>query len=108
MELADVTVSSIEASKIKGIGPWTLKALKVIHEPDGDVFLVEDYYIRQRLSELKGLGKTCTASAAKKLARESTEWAGNLTMISNFLWRIKSSGIQKIIDCEPLDRDDFL
>lgn len=104
-EIEEATAESIEEAKIKGIGPWTLKALKIIDGSEPDIWLGEDYWLRQRLSELKELDHVCSLSESKKI---SLEWKGNRTAISNFLWRIRSSGVQKFLRKEELNREDFI
>ena len=94
-------------SKVNGIGPWTIKSIRLLIIPvngNDQIFLYEDSYIRKRLSELYGM-KTLTQANAKKIG---SAWNQYQSMFSKFLWRIKKEGIQKLTMQMPLTQDDFL
>lgn len=100
--------------QIKGVGPWTLKSIRLMlntsdsissgDRRNGSIFLYEDSWVRSRLKELYGL-QSLSTSQAKKIG---LEWANYQTCLSKFLWRIKPSGIQKIRSKLLLSRDDFV
>ena len=89
---------------IKGIGNWTIKGLQIMNNLNDNVFLYEDYWIRQRLSELVKSIKILTQSECKNLYKNNN----NLTNISKFLWRINKKGTSKILSGLELTRDDFV
>jgi 3-methyladenine DNA glycosylase/8-oxoguanine DNA glycosylase len=97
-----LTIEKLE--NLKGIGPWTIKSLKIMNNFDNNIFLYEDYWIRQRLSELVKSNKILTQSECKKIFINST----NCSEISMFLWRIKKSGTFQIINNLELTKDNFL
>jgi 3-methyladenine DNA glycosylase/8-oxoguanine DNA glycosylase len=90
---------------IKGIGPWTMKALRIMNYSSNE-FLYEDYWIRQRLSEILSNSKILTQSECKKFIGQIK--LNNLGEISKFLWRINRKGTKKFVLNEDLSRDDFL
>ena len=92
----------ISPKEISGIGPWTMKGVKILMQTDSDVNLYEDAYIRKRLSEYIGL-------TSPKECREFIASAkGNETAVSYFLWRITPNGIRRVKSGEELTRDNFL
>jgi 3-methyladenine DNA glycosylase/8-oxoguanine DNA glycosylase len=94
-----------DLTKIKGIGVWTIKAVKILMNEDLDVSLEQDYYIRKMLSELYGYKKVITETEARKILQT---WNGNRSQISYFLWRLKFESIEKILENVKLERHDFL
>lgn len=90
--------------KIKGVGTWTIKSIRLILTDDHDIFLHEDSYIRSRLAELYNLN-SLTLTQAKDIGYS---WHQYRSTISMFLWRIKKAGIEKIKSGEILLREDFL
>lgn len=104
LELNNIlTIETLQ--NIKGIGIWTIKSLKIMNNLDDNVILYEDYWIRQRLSELVKSNKILTQSECKKLFTGSST---NLSEISKFLWRITKNGTHKIINNLELSKNDFL
>lgn len=93
-----------ELKKIKGIGIWTIKSLHIMNNLSNNILLYEDFWIRQRLTELTNSNKILTQSECKKLFND----LNNLSEISRFLWRITKKGTYKIINNMQLTRDDFL
>ena len=98
----NLTIDNLQ--QIKGIGPWTIKSLKIMNNLDDDIFLYEDYWIRQRLSELVKSDKILTQCECKK----NMSGYKNLSNISKFLWRINKKGTHKILNNEELNKDDFV
>lgn len=94
--------------EIKGIGIWTIKSLKILNDLDNETFLSEDYYIRQRLSELVKSECILTSKECQEIA--SKYWdKREFTLVSKFLWRIKPEGINIILKEErKLEKHDFL
>jgi DNA-3-methyladenine glycosylase II len=99
---ADIELTDI--SSIKGIGPWTINAIKILHQMDTNIFLSEDSWIRKRLSQIMGLPTVLTKNQLDKF----TENWEHKTQISLFLWRLQNSGVDKMIRCKSLTRDDFV
>jgi len=97
-----LTIENLE--NIKGIGPWTIKSLKIMNKLDDNVFLFEDYWIRQRLSEIVKSDKILTQSECKKYVNNYK----NLSDVSRFLWRINKNGTRKILNNQELERSDFV
>ena len=105
-QLAQIDTKDVEAyAKIKGVGPWTIKGAKLLAGLDDHIILYEDKWIRQRVGQIIG----------KKMASESevrnmfeTVWKGNESLMSYFLWRIKSSGVTKLMRNQSLERSDFV
>jgi 3-methyladenine DNA glycosylase/8-oxoguanine DNA glycosylase len=94
-----------DLTKIKGIGVWTIKAVKILMNEDPDVSLEQDYYVRKILSRLYGYQKVITETEARKILQT---WNGNRSQISYFLWRLKETAIEKILENQKLERHDFL
>lgn len=94
-------------AKINGVGQWTIKGLKILFNLDSRIILYEDKWIRKRLAELHQLPPrtVLTPIQAKDLFKP---WEGYETLMSYFLWRIKPTGINRIIQRQPLTRDDFV
>lgn len=97
-----LTITNLE--EIKGIGPWTIKSLKIMNNLDDNIFLYEDYWIRQRVSELLKSEKILSQANCKKLFSNSQ----HLSDISRFLWRINSNGTIKMLNGEELIKNDFI
>jgi 3-methyladenine DNA glycosylase/8-oxoguanine DNA glycosylase len=95
-------------SNIKGIGPWTIKSLKIMFDlkfdPSENEFLFEDLWIRKRVSELLKIEKVITQSECKNISN----CIKNKRIKSIFFWRIKPEGIKKILKNENLKREDFV
>lgn len=102
IEEENLTITSI--SKIKGIGPWTIKSLKILNDESG-IFLSEDYWIRKRLKELYNKEKIPSIKEAELLVKDVD---CDKSHISKFLWRIKPQGIEKIKNNINLEKNDFL
>lgn len=98
----DLTVDNI--AKLKCIGDWTIKSLKILNKLDDELFLFEDYWIRQRLSELLQSKTILSQQECKKLTKTWTD----KSKISRFLWRINKNGTHKIINNANLERTDFV
>lgn len=94
-----------EIEKIKGIGPWTIKCIKIMFDIEDDIFLYEDLWIRKRLSELLSCDKTLSPKECNQL---SSSWKGYRTLVSKFLWRIKPEGITAIKNNKILKENHFL
>lgn len=94
-----------DLTKIKGIGIWTVKAIKILMNVDPDISLEQDYYIRNNLTLLYGYKKVMTETEARKILQT---WRGNRTQISYMLWRLKPEGIMKIFEEQKLDKYDFI
>lgn len=92
-------------AKISGVGPWTIKGVKILCGLDDHVILHEDRWIRKRLAELIGRSGEVTQAEAKQLFEQ---WKGHESLMSMFLWRIKPSGIQKWRSGTTLTKDDFI
>lgn len=90
---------------IKGIGPWTIKCLKIYFELDNDIFLSEDLWIRKRVTELT---ENDTVLTQKECENASKNWSGYRTQVSKFFWRIKPSGITALLNNDELNYDHFL
>lgn len=106
LKIENLTLDKI--SKIKGVGPWTLKALQILTDANDDLFLSEDYYIRQRFSELIQSNKILTTKQLDNYIVKFPNWIGQKTVISRFFWRIKPEGIIHLLQTLTLTRDDFL
>jgi 3-methyladenine DNA glycosylase/8-oxoguanine DNA glycosylase len=96
---------------VKGIGPWTISGLKVLtqfvnNNTSKTVSLHMDKWIRQRVSEL--VGKPSILSEKDVLFIFNSTWPNHQTLMSYFLWRIKSSGITKMLTGVELTQDDFV
>ena len=96
-KLEDITEKKLIS--IKGIGPWTIKAWKLMMNKKGNVILDTDKYILARCKEL------CNETSLTFLNDKDDEDKRN---IINFLWRIKPEGIIKIKNQLELTRLDFL
>ena len=94
-----------DLTKIKGIGVWTIKAVKILMNEEPDVSLEQDYYVRKVLSGLYGYQKVITETEARKILQT---WNGNRSSVSYFLWRLNFSSIEKILENRKLERHDFL
>ena len=106
LELCELSSSNedmiSQASKIKGIGPWTIKGANLLSNHP-NVNLYEDSYIRSRLSEY--LKQTISQSQCKSLISECHP---NESEVSYCLWRITKKGIKSILNNKPLTKEDFL
>ena len=101
IKLSDI--KEIFTKKIAGVGPWTINALK-IYNGVSNIFLANDKWIRNRLSQLNGIAKL-TEKEAKNLIKN---WDIDKSLLTRFLWRIKESGVSKILSNKQLDKEDFL
>lgn len=105
-KLADIPEGNIEEyQQVDGVGPWTIKGLKILAGLDQKIILFEDKWIRQRLSELVDHDKILPERVVKDIF---SHWPGNESMMSYFFWRIQPSGIRKLKSGENLIRDDFV
>jgi 3-methyladenine DNA glycosylase/8-oxoguanine DNA glycosylase len=97
-----------QISKIKGIGPWTIKGLKIMFNIEPDLFLFEDYWIRSRMTELVSteIKPICMSSSNANIL--SSHWKGYRTLVSLFFWRIKPEGISALKNGIPLTQDYFI
>ena len=102
IDAEDLSINYLE--QLKGIGPWTIKSLKIMNG-EKNLFLEEDYWIRKRLKELFNLDKVPTIKESKKIVEHINCDKSELT---RFLWRIKPNGIVKVKNNEELVREDFL
>ncbi|CAH6418872.1 DNA-3-methyladenine glycosylase [uncultured virus] len=89
---------------VRGVGSWTIKGLQIIFNLGPNVILYEDKWIRKRLGEMIGQGEV----TEKRAAELFKTWPGQESLMSYFLWRIQPSGIQKLLQNEPLLRADFV
>jgi 3-methyladenine DNA glycosylase/8-oxoguanine DNA glycosylase len=103
-ESEDLETNLQRLSQVRGVGPWTLKSIRLMLSDDTHIFLYEDSYIRTRLAELYGV-TSLSQSQAKNIA---LAWCEYQSYLSKFLWRIKKSGITKIKLQMPLLKEDFL
>lgn len=90
-------------SNIKYVGPWTIKALKILNNLDDEQFLSEDYWIRQRVARLFNM----TTLSKKECDDKISNWTKK-SLVSRFFWRILVSGIEKMQDGEKLTEEDFV
>lgn len=84
-------------SQIKGIGPWTIKAVKIMTYSDEEIALYEDGYIIKNL----------VLYGYKGSIKDFFNQYKQKSLISRFLWRIKPQGIIKIKKGTDLLREDF-
>ena len=95
-----------EISLMKGIGPWTIKGTKLLSGlADAYTSLYEDSYIRKRIKEYLGLTILPTIAQTKKMFEEL---GPNQRSVTIFLWRIKPSGIKKLLEVKELNTIDFV
>lgn len=107
IEVATIPNLTIESLiNIKGIGPWTIKALKILMDSDPNVFLNEDLWIRKRMSELCNSKKVLTPFELTHISNKIP--TTNLTQISRFLWRLKPEGVVNLLNGRELTRQDFI
>lgn len=112
-ELENSKLRLDEIRNISGIGDWTYNALIIMghtssNQEDSNIFLKEDAWIRKRLAQLVyGKPKSINQKEADTLITDQKEPL-NKTKMSQFLWRIKESGINKIRDNKQLLREDFI
>ena len=92
-----------DLSKIEGIGPWTLKGLQIMTYIEPDVFLYEDAFIRKHIRKLFG---NLTLRQIQKLS-QTPVWAGQRSLVSRFLWRLRDSGALKLIQGENITPEDL-
>lgn len=102
--MSNLSVDNLD--HIKGIGPWTIKALKVLTNSDPNVFLSEDLWIRKRFSELVGTRTLSSKELDEMMGNSDTN--SNLTQVSRFLWRLKPENVQKLVQSQELSREDFV
>jgi len=94
--------------KIKGIGPWTIKATKIMTYSDDNIDLYEDLWIRKRMSEVYDI-----QSSQRACKEVFDNFKGKKSQLSRFLWRIKPQSIDKVRKCLSenvflLVKDDFI
>lgn len=112
LEVCKVSPLTFESlAKIKGVGPWTIKALMIMTGTGTsagreNVLLSEDLYIRKRISELCGLTSVLSSKDVENISKKYC-WT-NLTQVSKFFWRIKPEGITTLLDGKELTRDHFV
>lgn len=97
---------NIPIDQIRGIGPWTRKALILRTHPelDTEVYLFEDKWVRTNLKIILNL-KDNNVSTCRYLLDDYE----NKTKISMFLWRLKKSGAKKIaMNNLNLTEEDFV
>lgn len=95
-----------ELEQINGIGPWTIKAIKLQCYNFDDIFLEEDYWIRKKLKEIYDLNSVPDVKGACKI---SQRWNENMRSdISRFLWRLKTEGSITLRNGDNLDKIHFL
>lgn len=112
-EISELKIHNEETCiKIKGIGPWTIKAASILSSTSFDeaentgIILYEDKWIRKRLSELVGCNKILTEKETISFFEANVK--GHYTLLSYFLWRIKPSGVKKWKNGDILEREDFV
>jgi len=91
--------------KLKGVGKWTRKALK-LYLGHKNIFLIEDFWIRNRFQEI--LQKKNKTKKDLEHIRKKYYQGIKKSYLSCFLWRIKKSGTQSIINGKKLTRKNFL
>jgi len=99
--LAEVNEKTL---KIKGVGPWTIKAWKIsMNEQDEMVkeTIPNDKYVIKRVFELYGDSGRLDDIIKPYSIEESN-------MIMNFLWRIKETGVESVKLNRELYRSDFI
>ena len=98
-------------NNIPGIGPWTIKAVKIMTQSD-NVFLFEDKYIRARMSEVFN----CVLMSAAEAEKYSDKFIYNhdnvrydvRIWVSYLFWCIKPAATQKLKNMIPLEADDLI
>jgi len=101
LEKGQMTIKDL--TKIKGIGIWVIKSLKIITHTDDNICFEQDYNVRNNLGLLYGYDKLVSETEVKKILNT---WNGNRTIISYFLWRLKKEAILKIIGITEDDDDE--
>jgi 3-methyladenine DNA glycosylase/8-oxoguanine DNA glycosylase len=91
--------------KIKGIGIWTIKCLKILNLESSNIFLSEDLWIRKRVSELTKSKITLTQ---KQCDNVIFDLQINKSILTKFLWRITPNGIIALQNNIELTKDHFL
>jgi 3-methyladenine DNA glycosylase/8-oxoguanine DNA glycosylase len=94
-----------DISKIKGIGNWTIKCLKILNLNLSNIFLSEDLWIRKRVSELIKVNMILTQKQCDNVVLNSQI---NKSILTKFLWRITPHGIIALQNNIELKRDHFL
>lgn len=102
LKIKNLTIEKI--SKLKGIGSWTIKSLKILND-EPNILLSEDYWIRKQMSKLINLPKVATI---KEIENQTKNYEHDKSELTKFLWRIKDTGIDKIKENKELLREDFL
>ena len=98
-----------DLKKIKGIGSWTIKSLKIMSnllEPNEDFFLEEDYWVRKILSKILDRKKVMTQREAKKYV--DANWKDSKVELTKFLWRLKPEGAEILNKKGALSNINFL
>ena len=86
---------------IKGVGRWTVKAVKLIRNDDPTIWLWEDKWVIQRMRDYL----QCPSGDVKTWM---ALYPGVPRDASMFFWRIRPEGIVHIHQGKDLTRDDFL
>jgi len=97
-------VNSKVLCRIKEGGIYLVKAFKIFHEEEDDVFLSDDYNIRRNISVLFLKDKIATETEARQI---SQSWQGYRSQISKFLYRMKQQGATKLLEDKQLTEEDF-
>lgn len=95
-------------STVKGIGPWTINAIKIIFNINNNILLFEDLWIRKRFSELVCSNKILTCKECIEYVDKNKLWYNYRSQVSKFLWRINENGICAIKNNIALSRDHFV
>lgn len=97
----------IRLSQLSGIGPWTIKSIKLMKRCQGwhNIILEEDSYIRNRIAELCNV-KSITPGLTRQCIINTfpAEYYG---IVSLFFWRVTSVGISNMLKGNRLTKDDF-
>lgn len=94
-----------ELIEISGIGPWTVKAVK-LKCSDEDIFLSEDYWIRKHIGIIMKMSGVPTTKQVNDYIEKNMPH--DRSIYSKFLWRLKHSAWPKIRRGSKLDRSDFV
>ena len=87
----------------RGVGNWTVKAVTLMTYSHVDIFLEEDKFVQKRIAQLFGVSQSVDASLWV-----SQYWAGHRSAECRFLWRLKDSGVTKILAGAPLESADLI
>lgn len=106
-ETAEQQLATLTAD-VRGVGPWTRKAVLVLCDLAPDVFLSEDAWVRKRLGQLYFAGRVPSAREAQTFALAHRPWDGVRTRVSHLRWRLTAHGAARIAaghldQCAPVD-----